>query len=131
MYSWGRSIMQFNRWIPSLLNNLFAGKDVNIYGEKTVGAYTQIAEIVRESFVGKKSPKEFVSYYKTLDDIEKRRFKQGLSYFGLAVLVGGLGVFGDNQMAQRMFSDTHIFLDIDRMEGKLTPRSIAMLNDVL
>ena len=77
------------------------------------------------------NPKEFVSYYKNLDIVEKERFKQGLSYFGLATLIGGLGVFGNNSIAQRMFSDTHIFLDIDRMEGKLTPRNIAMLNDIL
>ena len=131
MYSWGRSIMQFNRWIPSVLNNLFAGKDVNIYGQKTVGAYTQVAEVIKESFAGKMNPKEFASYYKNLDTVEKERFKQGLSYFGLATLIGGMGVFGNNSIAQRMFSDTHIFLDIDRMEGKLTPRSIAMLNDIL
>ena len=131
MYSWGRSIMQFNRWIPSLLNNLFAGKDVNIYGEKTVGAYTQVANTIREMFSGKMNLKEFVSYYKDLDTVEKSRLHQGLSYFGLASLIGGMGVFGDNQIAQRMFSDTHIFLDIDRMEGKLMPKSIAMLDDIL
>lgn len=131
MYSWGRSIMQFNRWIPSLLNNLFAGKDVNIYGKKTVGAYTQVYDVIREAFVGKMKPKELISYYKNLDEEEKSRFKQGMSYFGLATLIGGLGVFGNNNMAQRMFSDTHIFLDFDRLEGKLLPRNIAMFNDIL
>ena len=59
MYSWGRAMLQFTRWFPTLVNERFGPETINRFGEAEIGSYTAAAQIGRDLIMGKMTLKEF------------------------------------------------------------------------
>lgn len=130
MYSWGRAMMQFNRYIPTMFSTLFGKKDVDIYGRTTVGTYTQLWETIQNGYRGNWSPKKFSEYYNKLDAVEKKKLNSALISAGLVSTLAAVNTFGNSTAIGKLITDSHIILDADRLSGKLTPKPIAALNDM-
>lgn len=131
MYSWGTAMMQFNRYIPTMLNTLFGKEDVNVYGKKTMGAYTAVYKTIQKGVRGDWSPKNFVKYYKNLDVNERKRLNAGLTSFGMISALAAVNTFSNNNAVDKLISDSHMVFDIDRMQDRLIPRSYLALEDVM
>lgn len=133
MYSWGRMMMQFSRHIPTVFYNNLAKKDLDIYGNEHIGNYRQFYNTIQEVVTGAVKPGEFKKYYDSLSDYEKRKLRSGLAGFGILTTAGALGVFGmDNKYTNDLSKDVNIFLDVNRLENKLTgPPAVGMLKQIM
>ena len=125
MYSWGRMMMQFSRWIPTSVSNLFAKKDFDIYGQEYEGYYRKYGKILSRFMTGELSPKKFKEYYNSLGDNEKKKLQGALAGFGImsVAAVGGLAGF---QPANKLFWDANVFADFDKLGNKAVPPAVAM-----
>lgn len=130
MYSWGRNLLQFSRYIPTLFYDQFATKDVNIYGKKHIGSYRAVGDVIQKVVRGEVKPTEFFEYRKNLDAYDRKRLDQGLIGFGMLSLMWGLNISGDEHGHNKYFADSNPLLDLDKMESKLTPPSYDMIDKV-
>ena len=130
MYSWGRNLLQFSRYIPTLFYDQFATKDVNIYGKKHIGSYRAVGDVIQKVVRGEIKPTEFFEYRKNLDAYDRKRLDQGLIGFGMLSLMWGLNISGDEHGSNKYFADSNPLLDLDKMESKLTTPSYDMIDKV-
>lgn len=130
MYSWGRAMMQFNRYIPTMFNTLFGKKDIDIYGKKTMGTYTAVYETIQKGITGVWTPRKFRDYYINLEDGEKKKLTTGLMSLGLISGLAAVNQFSNNAVVDKLISDSHIVLDTDRLAGRLVPRSVLAIDDI-
>ena len=130
MYSWGRAMMQFNRYIPTMFNTLFGKKDIDIYGKKTMGTYTAVYETIQKGVTGVWTPAKFSEYYRNLEDGEKKKLTSGLMSFGLISGLAAVNQFSNNAVVDKLISDSHVILDADRLAGRLVPRSVLAIDDI-
>ncbi len=130
MYSWGKNLIQFSRYIPTLFYDQFASKDVNIYGKKHIGSYRAVGEAVQKMVRGEVKPAEFLQYRKNLDAYDRSRLDQGLIGFGMLSLMWGLNMSGDEHGDNKYFADANPLLNLDKMEGKLTSPTYDMIDKV-
>jgi hypothetical protein len=130
MYSWGRAMMQFNRYIPTMFNTLFGKKDIDRYGNVTIGTYTALLETIQKGYRGEWTPKTFVNYYKNLDSNERKKLNSALVTMGLVSSLAAVNTFTDNPAIDKLISDSHLILNSDRLAGKLVPAPVAALNNM-
>ena len=131
MYSWGRMMMQFSRWIPTNLYDKFAQEDINRFGDYYIGSYREVFKHIQKLVDGRWSVANFTSYRKNLPDAERRRLDAGLMGFGLSSLIIGANTFIDSKDMGKIVGDEHIFADLERMKQKLTPPAISMAQNFL
>ena len=130
MYSWGKAMMQFNRYIPSMYKLMFGERDINKYGVETVGTYRAVYDMVKKATNGSLSPQKFVEYYHGLKDGEKKQVRTALASLGAVSILGAINVFADNTEVDKLISDSHLIMDWERIESKLTPKPYAMVTDL-
>ena len=130
MYSWGRAMMQFNRYIPTMFNTMFGKEDVDIYGKKTIGTYTAVYKTIQKGVTGEWSPMQFSKYFDSLNDEEKKKFKTGLMSLGVISALAAVNTFANSDSINKMISDSHIVLDTDRLAGRFVPRSYLAMEDI-
>ena len=124
MYSWGRAMLQFSRWLPTLINERLGKKVINRFGEMEVGSYTAAAEYGRDLLMGRKS----FSDYNNLPEYRKeaiRKWYRGSTMVVaiglLSMLAGGSGDGEDKGTFNRLYDDTMILTDYDRLKWTMTP----------
>ena len=122
MYSWGRAMLQFTRWLPTLVNERFGKETVNRYGEVEIGSYTAAAQYGRDLIIGNKTWADF----NTLPEAKKtairkwfRGVKLTMAVGILAIMVGGEG--DDENKVDQLYDDIMIFTDYDRLAWTVTP----------
>lgn len=131
MYSWGKMMMQFSRWIPTNFYDKFAQEDINRYGEYYIGSYRKVYNTVQQAVDGRWSYKDFSAYRNSLPVAERRRLDAGLMGFGLStVLIAGNSVLGIDAI-DKAVADENVFADPLRLKYKLTPPAIAMTESIL
>ena len=124
MYSWGRALLQFTRWLPTLINERFGKETINRFGEVEVGSYTAAAEFGRDLILGRKT----WSDYNNLPEYRKeaiRKWYRGaqlVMVIGLlSMLAGGGGDDRNKNTLDRLYDDTMILTDYDRLKWVATP----------
>ena len=128
MYSWGRALLQFTRWLPTLINERFGKETVNRFGEMEVGSYTAAAQFGRDIIMGKKSFKDYNNLPEHRKEAIRKWFRgaQLVMAIGLlSMLAGGGGGDEKNRRNKnyidRLYDDTMILGDYDRMKWVVTP----------
>ena len=85
-YSMGRAMMQFSRFVPTMIADRFKSEDVDKYGEKTIGSLNAVSIPIRQVISGDMSAKEAISWYSKQDKVIQERFKAGLRGMGMITL---------------------------------------------
>lgn len=129
MYSYGRMAMQFSRWIPTTLYNLFGKEDFDIYGRKFIGQYRAFGKMISRFTSGEISPAQFVEYRKSLSAEERRKLDGALAGFGLMTLAAG-GMAVGFQPAEKLFWDMNVYADVDRLSSKAVPPAVSMVGNL-
>lgn len=127
MYSWGRNMLQFSRFIPTMAYELLSPRDVNRYGKEHIGTYRMYYEAIQRAALGNWSPKELVNYRKGLSDTERIRFDSALIGFGILT---GAATVGSNS-ANDLFWDANAVFDTDKLAYKTTPPSVSMMENLI
>ena len=131
MYSWGRNMLQFSRYIPTLFYDQFAKGDIDIYGKEHIGSYRAVGKYIQKVVRGEISAKEMFKYRDSLSPYERKRFNQGLIGFGMLAVFQGLNIAGDSSSNGGFFADANPLLDSDKMLNKITSTpTMNMLNKV-
>jgi hypothetical protein len=128
MYSWGRNMLQFSRYIPTVFYDQFAKEDLNIYGNKHIGSYTVVGKHIQKVITGEVKPKDFMAHRRGLDTYERNRLDQALIGFGMLALFAGTSIGGIE--SNGLFEDANPLMDADKMLSKTTPPSVAMLQNI-
>lgn len=131
MYSWGRTMMQFSRYLPTMFYDRMAKEDINIYGKKHMGSYTAIYKNVQKVMTGEVSLKDFATYRKGLDVGEREKLDSGLIGFGFMSFLVALNSFSPTKIGQDLFQDSNALLDFDKISKKTTPASFKMLDQLI
>ena len=132
MYSWGRAMLQFTRWFPTLVNERFGPETINRFGEAEIGSYTAAAQVGRDLIMGKMTLKEFKKLPQHKKDAIKkwgRGVKIAMAVALMAAAVGG-GDDKDKGVLDKLLDDIFIFTDPDRMKWTLTPASYWTMKNV-
>ena len=132
MYSWGRMMMQFSRFIPTTFYDKFSKEDIDRYGNYNVGSYRKFYQEIQKGIDGRWTPKQFVNYIKNLDPAEQKRFYAGMAGFGMVALgLAGTYALGENKLVTELMSDDNVFADFDRMQNKLVPPAVSMVQNII
>lgn len=129
MYSFGRMAIQFSRWIPTSMYNLFAKEDYDINGNKFIGSYTAFGKLAQRFITGEISPAKYKEYRAGLSPTERNRLDSAFRGFGLMALAAGGASLGF-AAGDKMLSDANVFADSERMLSKLTPPAISMVSNL-
>ena len=131
MYSWGRAVLQFSRYLPTMAYDRLGKKDIDRYGKIHVGAYRAVWEPIQKMITGNMTTAEFKQYYDSLDPEEKRRFDAGIKGFGMmTLLVGAQQAVGHSEYADDLFWDANAIFDYDKLKWKTTPPQVAMIEQL-
>ena len=142
MYSLGRAMMQFKRWLPSMAVERFGPEDTNRFGEQEVGSWRQFGKfgysMVQKLFSGEISVTEFNEQLKALPRGQKDATITAMRGFGLLMILAGIGLATDddeskvgkfvNKASRRTKEDATIFFRPDNYAFTLTPASFNIAN---
>lgn len=128
MYSWGRMMMQFSRYIPTMFYDRMSKEDINIYGKKHIGSYRRVYKEIQKMATGKMSPKDFFKYRKSLNPDDRRILDSGLVGFGFTTAMIALQSFAPTKMGNDLLNDSNALFDVEKLSRKTNPAAIAMLN---
>lgn len=131
MYSWGRNMLQFSRYIPTLFYDQFAKGDIDIYGKEHIGSYRAVGKYIQKVVRGEVSVAEMFKYRDSLSAYERKRFNQGLIGFGMLAVFQGLNVAGHEMGDRGFFADANPLLDADKMLGKISSSPTMNMVDSL
>lgn len=131
MYSWGRLILQFSRYLPTMAYDRMAKKDINRYGRLHMGSYVAMYEPIQKIINGEMSTKDFVKYYRELEPDQKKRFDSGIIGFGFMATLLGIQQIGiDNKYADDLYWDANSLVNFDKLQNKLKPAGVAMIDQL-
>lgn len=118
MYSWGSAALQFSRFIPTMVHDRFARKDVNIYGKEHIGSLRAVADMVRHVV---NNPNGFVEYRNSLSEEMRQRLDSGLKGMAMSTVIA---MFMQNDTANDLYWDANYYFNHPKLAKKLTPPPI-------
>lgn len=130
-YSWGRAMMQFSRFIPTMVYDRFAEEDINIYGKKHIGSLRAVYQEVIKIMTGEIKPGQLKAYLDAMDPQYRERVLSGLkgmAMVSLAMLAGQ--TLNSNYMTELGYDANYLFND-EKLAYKIIPSSVNTLIDVL
>lgn len=125
MYSWGAAMLQFSRFIPTMVHDRFAKEDVNIYGRETIGTITAVGKMLRYVM---NNPSDFVEYRKSLSEEQRQRLDSGLKGMAMSTVISML--MAENNTAKQLFWDTNYYWNYPKLSEKLVPASIQSVRNL-
>ena len=130
-YSWGRAIMQFSRFIPTMFYDRFAKEDINIYGEKHIGSLRAVYDVVAKFTSGEIPMSKYKEYIDAMDIETRARFYSGLR--GLAMVSVALiaGEALNMGAARELAGDANYLVNADKLEFKMMPSAVRTIADML
>jgi hypothetical protein len=131
MYSWGRAMMQFSRYIPTVFYAQFAKEDIDIYGKKHMGNYTAVWKTIQRGINGEWTPSKFAEYRRGLDSYERKKLDSGLIGFGLLSAIISANHFYPTEHGNKLIADANIQFDGDKLASKLTPASVRAMEEIM
>jgi hypothetical protein len=130
-YSWGKAMMQFSRFIPTMFYDRFAKEDINIYGQKHIGSLRAVWEPVAKFISGEIPASELKGYRDSLDAQSRARFDSGLRGMGItmaAIMAGQL--FGWDP-ANELAGDANYLINTEKLEYKAFPSVFRTTKDMV
>jgi hypothetical protein len=130
-YSWGRAIMQFSRFIPTMVYDKFAKEDVNIYGEKHIGSLTAVWEMIAKFTGGEIPIGQLGAYRAGLEPQIRARFDaglKGLAMISVAIIAGETMNLG---VARELTGDANYLVNTSKLEFKAMPSSVRTILNML
>ena len=141
MYSFGRAILQFKRWLPTMAVERFGKEDINRFGEKEVGSWRQFGNfgynVVRRLASGQISLKTFKEEYNKMSKEQQSAVNVAFRGFGLLLILAGIGLATDddesatgkktNKIAKRTLTDATIFFRPSGYQFTMTPASFNIV----
>tara|TARA_A100000172_G_C3044260_1_gene111857 strand:- start:28458 stop:39728 length:11271 start_codon:yes stop_codon:yes gene_type:complete len=124
-YSLGRMMLQFSRFLPTVVNDRFAKQDIDIYGNEHIGSLRMLFKTVSE--VQSMNPKDYIEYRKKLQKESPelaKRLDSGLKGLAMSGLIGGFALSTDNRFAESAYWDANYYMDLDKIEYKLIPSAV-------
>jgi hypothetical protein len=128
MYSWGNMMLQFSKFLPTMVHDRFGKKDVNIYGRETIGSLRAVSDMVRYVV---NNPKDYVRYRASLSDEERRRLDSGLKGMALSAVIGLGGVAVASDTANDLFWDANYYMNHSKLSNKMVPAAIQSTHNLV
>ena len=122
MYSWGNMMMQFAKFIPTMVHDRFSQRDVNIYGREHIGSLRAVGHTLR-ALINNPDGKGMMEYYNDLSPAEQERVKSGLRGMAMSTLIG-FGALAGSKMADDLYWDTNYYFNHEALEYKMIPSAI-------
>lgn len=119
MYSWGNMMLQFSRFIPTMVHDRFAKEDVNIYGRETIGTLRAVSKMVKYVV---NNPSDFVRYRNTLSEEQRNKLDSGLKGLAMSTILSLASSTSDT--ANDLFWDANYYWNHPKLAGKITPSAI-------
>jgi hypothetical protein len=120
-YSWGKAMMQFSRFIPTMFHDRFAKEDIDIYGKEHVGNLRSVWHLISRVLSGETPPKDIASYRANLSPEMRRRFDSGLRGIGITSLAMFVGSTFNVETANELTGDANYLINSDKLEFKIMP----------
>jgi hypothetical protein len=125
LYSWGTAMLQFSRFIPTMVHDRFAKEDVNIYGKETIGTLTAVGKMLRYVM---NNPNDFINYRKNLSEEQRQRLDSGLKGVGMASI---LALMMENNTANDLFWDTNYYWNYPKLTSKMVPAALQTTKNLI
>lgn len=129
-YSWGKAMMQFARFIPTMFYDRWAKEDINIYGEKHIGSLRTVKDLVEKVISGDIDISQLKSYRANLDPETRKQFDSALRGFAMMSVAIFVGQSFNVNTANELTGDANYLVNMDKLEHKLVPSSIQTLSNI-
>ena len=126
MYSYGVMALQFARFIPTMVHDRFAKKDVNIYGKEHIGSLRAVGNMLRYVY---NNPKDFVEYRNSLSVDERARLDSGLRGAAMSTVISMLTSASDT--ANDLFWDANYYWNHPKLAKKLIPAPLQTTTNLV
>ena len=127
-YSWGRMLMQFSRFVPTMFNDRFAKKDIDIYGNEKIGSLRAVYDMVKLVISGNLKPSEINAYKNSLSKSEKEAFEAGLRGMAMTTLAAFVAVSFGNELAADLVGDANYAINPEKLEYKMVPSVVRNIH---
>lgn len=128
MYSWGNMMLQFSKFIPTMVHDRFAKEDINIYGKKNIGTLRAVGKMIRNVV---NNPDGFKAYRDSLKPEEKQKLDSGLRGLSMATLLSLFNASTGSETGNALFWDTNYYWNHPKLQNKLTPSAIRSTQNLL
>lgn len=128
MYSWGNMILQFSKFIPTMVQDRFAKKDVNSYGQEHVGSLRLAGQMVRNVL---NNPKDFVKYRNSLSEYERKRLDSALRGMAMSAVIGIGGAALASDTLDDLYGDANYYMNYGKLSNKAVPPAIQSTNNFI
>ena len=126
LYSWGTALLQFSRFIPTMVHDRFAKEDVNIYGKETIGTMRSVGKMLRYVY---NDPTKFKEYRDSLSPEQRARLDSGIRGVGMSAVLAMLA--GTSDTASEAFWDVNYYWNYGKLSGKVIPASIRSTTNLV
>lgn len=131
MYSWGNMLLQFSKFIPTMMHDRFAKKDINIYGKENIGTLRAVGDMVRNVV---NDPAKFVEYRKSLSPEARQKLDSGMKGMAMATVLSLIGATAEGSagsMAKETFWDTNYFFNFSKLQYKMIPSAVQSTKNLV
>ncbi len=118
LYSWGTMMLQFSRFIPTMIHDRFSKKDINIYGKENIGTLRAVSDMVRNVV---NDPKSFIQYRKNLSSEERKRLDSGLKGMAMSAFILLAAEGTGSKTASELYGDVNYYFNYNKLSGKIIP----------
>lgn len=128
MYSWGNMILQFSKFIPTMVQDRFAKKDINSYGQEHIGSLRLAGQMVRNVMT---NPKDFVKYRNSLSEYERKRLDSALRGMAMSAVIGIGGAALASETMDDLYGDANYYMNYGKLSNKAVPPAIQSTNNFI
>ena len=128
MYSWGNMMLQFSKFLPTMVHDRFSKEDINIYGKEHIGSLRAVGKMVRYVY---NRPEGFVEYRKNLSPEQRARLDSGLKGMAISAVAGMAGMALQNDTANDLFWDSNYYFNFNKLENKAIPPAIQTTTNLM
>jgi len=120
-YSWGRAMMQFARFIPTMYHDRFAKEDIDIYGKQHIGSLRVVGDLVYKVASGQIAPKDIPAFRNNMTPEIRKRFDAGLKGLAMTSLAMFVGQAYNVETANELTGDANYVFNTEKLERKIFP----------
>ena len=128
MYSWGNMMLQFSKFLPTMVHDRFSKEDINIYGKEHIGSLRAVGKMVRYVY---NRPEGFVEYRKNLSPEQRARLDSGLKGMAISAVAGMAGMALQSDTANDLFWDSNYYFNFNKLENKAIPPAIQTTTNLM
>ena len=130
-YSWGKAMMQFARFIPTMFYDRWSKEDINIYGEKHIGSLRTVKDLVEKVISGDVDISELKSYRNNLEPQVRKQFDSALRGFAMMSVAIFVGQTFNVETANELTGDANYLVNVSKLENKIIPSPVQTLGNIV